>query len=433
MKKTLFLLLFAFTINAFSVTYNVTLATAVTSARNTIDSIQVYNSTTGGRVTWKAGDLMQIVISETSLDPLSGQESGMRVAKGATNNNSIVSFDVSKSGSVQLNVYGIDGRKVAGVVESLQQGNYSFNISLPQGVFIIKAQGQGFAYSQKVISQTNCPQVPTVALISSSTVCKMQKSKAANVVTITGSLGDAFQSKAFSLGYVARLDGQIPPMDFTAEYDFQNAEDIDGNVYNIVTLNRQKWMTKALRTTRYRNGEDIPELIGDAEWAATREGAFCENLYPIGEDFGYFYNYYTIADIRNIAPVGWHVASDAEWLNMTNYVTKYKLGTSPTLGKALTVPEGWNASTVVGAVGCDTLLNNSTGLSITCQGYRDALGVMYPIGDDSQLWTSTRKTIDSDGIERAYTRHFNNNSKVIFRETNQMTYGASIRCVMDTQ
>ena len=34
--------------------------------------------------------------------------------------------------------------------------------------------------------------------------------------------------------------------------------------------------------------------------------------------YGKLYNWYAVNDPRGLAPAGWHVASDAEWTELTN-------------------------------------------------------------------------------------------------------------------
>lgn len=46
------------------------------------------------------------------------------------------------------------------------------------------------------------------------------------------------------------------------------ATDIDGNSYNTVVINGKRWMVQNLKTTRFRNGEAIPEVTDGATWAA---------------------------------------------------------------------------------------------------------------------------------------------------------------------
>jgi len=93
--------------------------------------------------------------------------------------------------------------------------------------------------------------------------------------------------------------------------------DIDGNVYKVVTIGNQVWMAENLRTTRYRNGDTISttnpatldisnEIEPKYQWAYDGDE---RNV----STYGRLYTWYALTDKRNIAPVGWHVPTDAEW------------------------------------------------------------------------------------------------------------------------
>ena len=99
--------------------------------------------------------------------------------------------------------------------------------------------------------------------------------------------------------------------------------DIDGNVYKTVTIGTQVWMAENLKTSKYRNGDPIPNVTDDATWIALTTGAYCwynndaANYKPT---YGALYNWYAVADNRNIAPLGWHVATDAEWTTLVTFL-----------------------------------------------------------------------------------------------------------------
>ena len=99
--------------------------------------------------------------------------------------------------------------------------------------------------------------------------------------------------------------------------------DIDGNTYKTIQIGRQVWMAENLKTTRYRNGEPIPNVTADIQWTALSTGAYCwfNNDAAINRAIhGAIYNWYTIVDSRNIAPTGWHVPTDDEWTVLITFL-----------------------------------------------------------------------------------------------------------------
>ena len=100
------------------------------------------------------------------------------------------------------------------------------------------------------------------------------------------------------------------------------ATDIDGNVYHTVKIGSQVWMRENLKVTKYRNGDPVPNITDGTQWKNTTTGAYCNydnNAFNAGI-YGRIYNWHAVNDSRKIAPEGWHVASDAEWTSLTNYL-----------------------------------------------------------------------------------------------------------------
>jgi len=90
--------------------------------------------------------------------------------------------------------------------------------------------------------------------------------------------------------------------------------DIDGNLYHTTTIGTQVWMVENLKTTKYRNGNPIPNVNGE-QWDNLTAGAYC--IYNNNENnrstYGLLYNWYVANDSRNICPVGWHIPTLEEW------------------------------------------------------------------------------------------------------------------------
>jgi uncharacterized protein (TIGR02145 family) len=77
-----------------------------------------------------------------------------------------------------------------------------------------------------------------------------------------------------------------------------------------------------LKVTHYRNGDAIPNVTDGAIWGGLTTGAYCEydnNIASVAT-YGRLYNWYAAVDGRDIAPVGWHVPSDAEWKQLEMYL-----------------------------------------------------------------------------------------------------------------
>ena len=89
--------------------------------------------------------------------------------------------------------------------------------------------------------------------------------------------------------------------------------------YASIRIGTQKWMTKNLDETNYRNGDKIPQVKDLTKWAFLTTGAWCwyENDSAHYAIYGRLYNWYAVNDPRGLAPQGWHVPTDAEWDTLT--------------------------------------------------------------------------------------------------------------------
>jgi uncharacterized protein (TIGR02145 family) len=98
----------------------------------------------------------------------------------------------------------------------------------------------------------------------------------------------------------------------------------DGYTYSSIVLgNGQEWMAENLRTTVYANGDPIPLSVTDsALWMNLTSGAWVHYNQDaqFENPYGKLYNWYAVADPRNVCPTGWHVPTDAEWSNFINFL-----------------------------------------------------------------------------------------------------------------
>lgn len=189
--------------------------------------------------------------------------------------------------------------------------------------------------------------------------------------------------------------------------------DIDGNVYNIITIGDQQWMDRNLAVTRYRNGDPLRNSLGSIDDG----GAWINygNLESNGQIYGRLYNAYAIHDPRGLAPEGWHVPTLEEWNELIDY-----LGGSDVAGGKLKEAglEHW--------LDPNTDATDMYGFSALPGGYAGGTG-MY-LGNYASFWTSTKVYDD-----KLYTWNlwlYSNNSTV----EDDWDYGGSgysIRCIRD--
>jgi len=59
-----------------------------------------------------------------------------------------------------------------------------------------------------------------------------------------------------------------------ASKDENTVTDIDGNTYQTIKIGTQIWMKENLKTSRYRDGSEIPTKLDDTHWQNTSKGAY---------------------------------------------------------------------------------------------------------------------------------------------------------------
>jgi uncharacterized protein (TIGR02145 family) len=229
-------------------------------------------------------------------------------------------------------------------------------------------------------------------------------------------------SSTLAIGCKKKVD-DIADINFNQSITYGSISDQDGNVYKTVTIGNQTWMAENLKTSKYRNGEPIPNVVDNTEWGNLTTGASCtyDNDFKKLNSYGRLYNWYAVNDTRNIAPEGWHVATDAEWTILNSY-----LGGGIAAGDKLreTGTSHWSVSSSE---------NNESGFTALPGGFRNnmtfaGIKAIYhysDIGLDGYWWSST-ETESAAAIIRTFA-YDNSLITLSFRKH----YGCSVRCVKD--
>ena len=214
--------------------------------------------------------------------------------------------------------------------------------------------------------------------------------------------------------------------------------DRDGNTYNTVQIGNQCWMKENLRTTKYANGKDIKQgsttSYDEAYWYYPNDNSANKTTYGLLYNWAAVMNGATSSSsnpsgVQGICPTGWHVPSDAEWTQLTDYIGKqcqYQCNSSNSnIAKALASTTGWETSTSICAVGNGQENNNATGFGALPAGYCD--GSYNNFGYYAYFWSATES-----GSGLAYGRYLRYINTYVGRNYGSyMHYGFSVRCLRD--
>lgn len=94
---------------------------------------------------------------------------------------------------------------------------------------------------------------------------------------------------------------------------FGQVTDIDGNIYQTKLFGKKLWMIENMRVTRLNNGDSIPLILNNQEWADLKSPGYCyfENQSGNINQFGCLYNGYVVD--TNVCPIGWHAPNEKDW------------------------------------------------------------------------------------------------------------------------
>lgn len=189
--------------------------------------------------------------------------------------------------------------------------------------------------------------------------------------------------------------------------------DVDGNVYEVVNVGPMCWMKENLKTTRYRDGTLIPNVINDIEWQSTSEGAWSNYENNTSNDalYGKLYNGFALSN-ELLCPEGWRVPNYNELQALANYAG----GDSNAFN--LRSIDYWNASDIMGT--------DALGFTLLPSGQRDENGNFFGYQHRGSLGSST-----SSGSENYYGKTVFSDTNFIFTDNVPKITGFACRCIKD--
>ena len=229
--------------------------------------------------------------------------------------------------------------------------------------------------------------------------------------------------------------------------------DVDGNVYETVSIGTQCWTKKNLRVTRYNDNSPIDlDASGGANgfpssenWSTRTSGAYTiyANQLSTGTNatnYGFLYNWFAAAGIitnmgsptKNICPTGWHVPTDGEWTIMIQTLDPSQLVNSGNIStyngpqSALAGGEMKSTSTLWDIASSPSPGTNTSGFSALPGGQRTSNGGFGLKGSFTLFWSTTELNPPN-----AWYRTLQNTNPEVTRANGDKLAGASIRCLKD--
>lgn len=259
--------------------------------------------------------------------------------------------------------------------------------------------------------------------------------------TFDGTTSGVFYSKIIGLDpnttyYVRAYATTLKETIYGEQINFTTrptVSDIDGNIYNTITIGEQTWMIENLKTTRFNNGTLIPNVTDKEEWAIYFKAAYCNynNDTSNVAIYGRLYNWYAIKT-NKLAPIGWHVPTDADWIKLIEYLIANgynydKTKAEDKIAKSIASNIGWHTSDYIGTPGDSLLLNNSSGFNGLPAGLREPDGNFKDLGISTIWWCSDVRTI----IGNAKYRILSYDYLDFYGSQCDWDYGVSVRCIKD--
>jgi uncharacterized protein (TIGR02145 family) len=197
----------------------------------------------------------------------------------------------------------------------------------------------------------------------------------------------------------------------------QTVTDIDGNVYHTITIGTQVWMVENLKTTKFNDGTSIQLVPDSVEWITLSTPGYCwyrDDHATYKDPYGAMYNWFAV-NTGKLAPVGWHVPTDAEWTTLTTFLG----GVNVAGGKLKETGTTHWLSPNEGAT-------NETGFTAVPGGERFTNGSFYYMNDRGYWWSSTEyDTFEAQG--RGMTSFYQDVNTGFFIKG----LGFSVRCIKD--
>ncbi len=411
-----------------------------------LDSIFITNLTLGGDTTLYAPDTILMLDYVASIEDKDAiEENTFSVSQNYPNpfnGKTEVSLYLSEKEHINITVRDIMGRELEHYEKTLNRGIHTFAFySGNETYYLLTVTGKRTTKTIKMLS-VNSKTANTGKLVYNKYEDNTIGYKSFKVVDNFGfALGDVLEYTAYSdMGERTIADSPTGNQTYTFQYvvgepcpDTPTVTDADGNVYNTVQIGSQCWMAENLKTTTYGNGISILHVTNDSIWRNITTGAYAWYDNDIGWKnlYGGLYNWYATVNVNGLCPTGWHIPTNNEWTELTDFIggTDSPHGNELKSCRQLDSPLGdscntmehprWNQNN-------DDWGADYYGFSALSGGNRNSFGTFNGLGTSGNWWSSTVYSSTNAWCRSLY--YFN--GFVEAGDKNKIK-GFSVRCLRD--
>ncbi|MDD3740842.1 MAG: FISUMP domain-containing protein [Bacteroidales bacterium] len=404
-----------------------------------IQSISVRNLSNDSIIVVNADDVVHLLAPDDLKFSYISQND-FSVFPNPTSGEFYVNISIPNAGNVLVELFDISGKRIYNTQFYAEEAIYKLKFQgVLSGIYFIVIKSDSFVFSEKILGVQNGISNIRMEVLETMVASEediLEKSK--EIYFIPYNFGDVLLMTAISengnktnKAILLTDDGSLADGDnFNIFFNFYNCKDYEQNEYAVVEIADKVWMAENINSVVFADGQSIKQITSDNTWQQLSTVAYCDydNLSSESEGYGRLYNWYAVHYSGGICPHGWHVATDAEWLELENY-----LGISTTAINST----GWRSDSdacVLKESGTSHWLNdpgeftNLTGFTALPAGIRDLAGVFRYRNKYSAWWTATESN-----QHNAWCRALRTDSCDIYREDGKKTLGLSVRCVYDDQ
>ena len=421
-----------------------------------LERITVINQTKGWQETLIWPDTTLTMQNGTGIDEsvANGGFALLQNNPNPFNGTTDVNLTVADAGMVTLEIVDVNGRVVeTWCTSSLQTGLNQFRVSLSvAGTYMMTAHQNGKSSSIKMMCNgggngngieyagaagtTHALSIQTKSHTRGNTNNPFNVGDQMEYVGSANIGGEMTESRHVTQALNAS-ETIVLVFDASQEPCPATVTDIDGNVYNTVLIGTQCWMKENLRTTHYADNTFIPSVDTVSHTDPYRHAP--DNNEANVATYGYLYNWAAAmhgaasseanpSGVQGICPNGWHLPSDAEWTQLTDYVSsqsEYVCGNdSINIAKALAADTGWGTEDEECLIGNDLSANNATGFGALPAACFNASSQYLYFGKATYFWSATAK------FEKyTYTRYLGIGYANVYRSYRTTAMSISVRCI----